>query len=65
MKQLPTAFEERMKKLLGDDFEKYTEELKNEPVKAFRVNTDKISLDDFEKINIFGSEKIPYVENGY
>ncbi len=65
MKQLPTAFEERMKKLLGEDFEKYTNELQTPPVKAFRVNTDKISLLEFEKLNIFGADKIPYVENGY
>ncbi len=65
MKQLPKAFEERMKTLLGDDFSKYLDELNNEPIKGFRVNTDKISLEKFEKINIFGNEKIPYVENGY
>ncbi|MBO5359128.1 MAG: RNA methyltransferase [Clostridia bacterium] len=65
MKKLPLDYENRMKALLGDDFEKYFSELRNPPVKAFRVNTDKISLEDFEKINPFGNEKIPYVENGY
>ena len=65
MKQLPKEYETRMKKLLGDDFDKYLNELQNPPVKAFRVNTDKISVEDFEKINIFSTEKIPYVENGY
>ena len=65
MKQLPQEYETRMKSLLGDDFESYLNELQNPPVKAFRVNTDKISLEEFEKINIFGSEKIPYVNNGY
>ncbi len=65
MKKLPLDYENRMKALLGDDFEKYFSELRNSPVKAFRVNTDKISLEDFEKINPFGNEKIPYVENGY
>ena len=65
MKQLPKEFENRMKKLLGNDFENYLNELKNPPVKAFRVNTEKISLEEFEKINIFGCEKIPYVENGF
>ena len=65
MKQLPKEFENRMKTLLGDDFENYLNELKNPPVKAFRVNTDKISLEDFEKLNPFGNEKIPYVENGF
>lgn len=65
MKQLPKEFENRMKNLLGADFELYLNELKNPPVKAFRVNTDKIGLEDFEKINPFSKEKIPYVKNGY
>lgn len=65
MKQLPKDYENRMKALLGADFEKYLTELQNPPVKAFRVNTDKIRLEDFEKINPFGNEKIPYVQNGY
>ncbi|MBO5210876.1 MAG: RsmB/NOP family class I SAM-dependent RNA methyltransferase, partial [Clostridia bacterium] len=65
MKQLPKEFENRMKNLLGADFELYFSELKNLPVKAFRVNTDKIGLEDFEKINPFSKEKIPYVKNGY
>ena len=65
MKQLPKEYEARMRKLLGDNFDKYLNELQIPPVKAFRVNTDKISVEDFEKINIFSTEKIPYVENGY
>ena len=44
MKQLPLDFENRMKKLLGDDFSSYIKELQNPPVKAFRVNTDKTVL---------------------
>ena len=65
MIKLPIAYESRMKKLLGEEFEEYKNALEEEPVKAFRVNTDKITLKDFEKINPFKSEKIPYVENGY
>ena len=65
MKQLPIDFENRMKALLGDEFADYINELQNPPVKAFRVNTDKISLDDFTKINNISDKKIPYVENGY
>ena len=62
---LPEAFEKRMQSLLGEDFDKYIKSLKEEPVKGFRVNTDKISAEDFRKINIFGTERIPYVKNGY
>ncbi len=65
MKQLPLQFEERMKTLLGEDFEDYKKELGNPPVKAFRVNTDKISLQDFENFNVFSKTRIPYVNNGF
>ncbi len=65
MKSLPTDYEIRMKTLLGDGFNDYIEELKKQPVKAFRVNTDKIPLEEFEKINVFSKSKIPYVKNGY
>jgi NOL1/NOP2/sun family putative RNA methylase len=65
MKQLPTAFAERMQTLLGNQYQFFVEALQQPAVKAFRVNTEKISLQDFEKINPFGSRKIPYVENGF
>ncbi len=65
MKQLPVEFQERMRKLLGDEYQKFIESYDEKPVRAFRVNTDKISLEDFEKINPFSTERIPYVENGF
>lgn len=65
MKNLPLEYTERMKKLLGEEYEEYEKALNEEPVRGFRVNTDKISLEDFQRINAFGEEKIPYVENGY
>lgn len=65
MKTLPLEFCERMKSLLGGQYDAFLAALNEQPVKAFRVNTDKIALEDFEKINIFSSGKIPYVQNGY
>lgn len=65
MKNLPAQFLERMKNLLGDEFDDFISSMNNEPVRSFRVNTDKILLEDFEKINIFSDDKIPYVSNGY
>ncbi|MBR3968579.1 MAG: RNA methyltransferase [Clostridia bacterium] len=65
MKQLPIDFVNRMKSLLGDEYPLYEKAMNQPPVKAFRVNTNKISIKDFEKVNPFGSEKIPYVQNGY
>lgn len=65
MKDLPKEFAERMKTLLGDEYDDFLSALNGEPVKGFRINTDKISIESFEKINVFGKEKIPYVENGF
>ncbi len=65
MKQLPEEFVLRMKNLLGKDYSRYEKAVNSSPVRGFRVNTDKISLEEFDKINIFGNKKIPYVENGY
>ena len=65
MKNLPEEFVTRMKDILGEEYEQYESSIHNSPVRAFRVNTDKISVKDFEKINDIPCEKIPYVENGY
>ena len=65
MKNLPLEYAQRMKALLGDEYKDYIEELNRSPVRGFRINTDKISVREFEKLNIFSTEKIPYVENGH
>ena len=65
MKKLPTAFTDRMKAILENEYSDYINALNETPVKGFRVNTDKISLDEFSRINIFGTEKIPYVNSGF
>ncbi len=65
MKELPLEYSERMKELLGNGFDDYINALNSSPVRGFRVNTDKISLDDFKKINVLSNEEIPYVENGF
>ena len=65
MKALPTEFCKRMKALLGDSYGDFINAYTETPVRAFRVNTDKISVDEFLKINPFDTEKIPYVPNGF
>ena len=65
MKTLPIDFENRMKNLLGEEFQTYKASLEEEPVRSFRVNTDKISLEDFDKIDVFNTEKIPYSPTGF
>lgn len=65
MKNLPFEFTERMKYILGDEYDDFINAMNSEPVRSFRVNAEKISVEEFEKINMFSNEKIPYVENGY
>lgn len=66
MKELPLAFTTRMKELLGEEeFNLYEESFRQNAVRAFRVNTEKISVADFSGINPFSSEPIPYVETGF
>lgn len=62
---LPIDFENRMKDLLGDEYDKFAASYSEKAVRSFRVNTNKISKENFEKINPFGEEKIPYEETGY
>ncbi len=65
MKALPEKFAERMKVLLGEGYDNYIASLDDKPVRAFRVNTGKVSVEKFLEINPFDTEKIPYVENGF
>ena len=63
---LPVEFTERMKKMLGDEAQKLFDELENgEPARSFRVNTNKISVEDFEKVNKLDAERIPHIPDGY
>ena len=64
--KLPEAFENRMKKLLGDGYEAFYDALCHEDaVKGLRVNTHKVSDADFSENAPFETEQIPYVKGGY
>ena len=66
MKELPVAFKERMTAMLGEEeFSRYEASFEESAVRAFRVNTEKISLEDFASINPFSNTPIPYVKNGF
>ena len=66
MSILPAEFEERMKSLLGEEeYSLYLDSFQCGASRAFRVNTEKISVKDFEALNIFSKEKVPYAETGF
>lgn len=62
MINLPDEFVDRMKALLGDEFDAFYSELNNPNIKGYRVNTIKAKGND---LSLLGDEKIPYTENGY
>lgn len=63
--KLPESFELKMKELLGEEFEAYIKCFDETHYGGLRVNTLKISCEEFEKICPFEIKKIPWVPNGY
>ncbi|MCU6746656.1 MULTISPECIES: RsmF rRNA methyltransferase first C-terminal domain-containing protein [Lachnospiraceae] len=62
---LPKLFEEKMQTLLGADYEKYIQCFEEERHYGLRVNTNKISVEDFLKIAPWHLEPIPWIHNGF
>ena len=63
---LPEEYICRMRNLLGDEeLEQYLAALDEPRLYGLRVNTSKITTEEFEKIAPFPIRKIPYIENGY
>ena len=65
MVNLPEEFEMKMKKLLGSEYEEFLASYDHPRNFGLRVNVDKISPKEFEKIAPFHLTKIPWTENGY
>lgn len=64
--KLPVAFEEKMKRLLKDEYEAYLASYKLPKYQGLRVNTLKLSLEEWEKINPFTSLKtVPWCKEGF
>ena len=63
--QLPEEFAERMKRMLGEEYEDFSAGYEKERVYGLRVNTAKISPEEFERLAPFSLKRIPWVENGY
>ncbi len=62
---LPTLFEENMRYLLKEDFDKYIETLNNPKSMGIRINNLKISDDDFFKLIGKTLKKVPWSTSGY
>lgn len=62
---LPGAFEEKMKELLGEEFDEYIACYEEPRYYGLRVNTQKISVEEFQKICPFEIHPIPWISNGF
>lgn len=62
---LPRAFEEKMETLLGDDYKNYVNCFEEPRHYGLRVNTEKISVEDFLKIAPWPLERVPWIKNGF
>ncbi len=62
---LPEIFEKNMSNLLKDEYSDYKACLDNPMFHGIRVNTKKISVEDFLKINPFDLKPVPWCKNGF
>lgn len=62
---LPKQFEDKMKELLGSEYEEYLQSFEKKHYGGLRVNTLKITPDEFEKISPFEIKRVPWTKNGY
>ncbi len=62
---LPASFEEKMRTLLGEEMDAYLACYEEPRYYGMRVNTSKISAEEFRKICPFEITPIPWIENGF
>ena len=62
---LPEEYEVKMRRLLGDEYENYTACYEEPRYYGLRVNTKKISVEEFVRICPFALRPIPWIDNGF
>lgn len=62
---LPCDFTEKMKDLLGDEYDAFLASYEHPRNFGLRVNVNKITPEEFEALAPFHLTKIPWTENGY
>lgn len=62
---LPESYLNKMKEILGDEYSAFIESFNEKSLNGLRVNTNKISVEEFEKIAPYSITRIPYIDNGF
>ena len=63
--ELPKEFLERMECMLGEEYEEFLRTYEEPRKFGLRVNTLKISVDEFVKLSPFHLTPIPWIDNGF
>lgn len=62
---LPAAFIEKMKEMLGADYDKYLDSFEKEAYQGIRVNTAKLTTAEFEKLSPYELRPVDWCPNGF
>lgn len=62
---LPNDYIEEMKTLLNEEYAQYEQSLNEDRNVGIRINTSKISVEEFKRISPFKLIDIPYINNGF
>ena len=62
---LPQDFMTRMQELMGSEYESFIKTYDREPFKALRVNTLKLSPEEFKEISPLHLSPVPWCETGF
>lgn len=62
---LPDAFLKRMKEMLGDEFDAFLAGYEAPRTYGLRINTGKMTNEEFERLVPFPVKKIPWIPSGY
>lgn len=65
MMRLPEEFVNKMQGLMGEEFNSYLDSYKKPRFYGLRVNTLKISVEEFLKISPFHLEPVPWTKDGF
>lgn len=65
IERLSEKYLNKMKELLGDEYDDYLNSFNKKRIHSLRVNNAKISNEEFERICPFKIKRIPWIENGY
>ncbi len=63
--RIPEKFENRMREMLGTEYDAFSEAMEEPARHGLRVNTGRISVEEFLRISPFSLHPVPWIPNGF